>query len=230
MSLKTILNALGDAIRGKAGVTGAMTLEQMTTAVNGINVGVDTSDANAAAGDLLSGKTAYVGGKKVTGTIPSKAEATFTPGTADQTIVAGQYLSGAQTVLGDANLLPENIAQGVSIFGVEGALASGEVKTANGSVAAVASNGRSWLFVSGMAFQPLAVFITTGSGPTAKPTGTSANILFYSSGDAYSMTLNHDDIAGAFSNSKATADGFSWDINHTTGLSGTTFRWYALGV
>lgn len=188
------------------------------------------ADATATAADIRSGKTAYVNGAKITGTIPSQGAQTFTPGMEDQTIAAGRYLSGKQTIKGDANLLPENIAQGVSIFGVEGALASGDVKTANGSVAAVARNGRSWLFVSGMAFQPLAVFITTGSGPTASPTSNSANILFYSSGDAYSMTLNHDDIAGAFRNSKATADGFSWDIYKTTGLSGTTFRWYALGV
>jgi len=50
---------------------------------------------------------------------------TYTPGTSDQTIAAGQYLSGVQTIKGDANLKAENIADGVSIFGVLGTLASG---------------------------------------------------------------------------------------------------------
>lgn len=85
---------------------------------------MDTADANAAATDILSGKTAYVNGTKLTGQIPPKAAQTYTPTTADQTIAAGQYLSGAQTVKGDANLLPVNIAQGVSIFGVHGSLSS----------------------------------------------------------------------------------------------------------
>ena len=85
---------------------------------------MDTDDANAAATDMLSGKTAYVNGTKITGQIPSKAAQTYTPTTSDQTIAAGQYLSGAQTVKGDANLLPVNIAQGVSIFGVQGSLSS----------------------------------------------------------------------------------------------------------
>ena len=156
MSLKTVLNALGDAIRSKAGVTGAMTLEQMTTAVNGINVGMDTSDANATAGDLLSGKTAYVGGKKVTGTIPSQGAQKFKPGTADQTIAAGMYLSGNQIIKGDANLLPENIAQGVSIFGVDGVLAS-DIKGATGTVS-VAQWSRS-VTVSGLDFDPKVVYI-----------------------------------------------------------------------
>ena len=52
--------------------------------------------------------------------VTKKAAQTITPGTADQTLAAGQYLSGAQTIKGDANLLAENIRNGVSIFGVTG--------------------------------------------------------------------------------------------------------------
>ncbi|MGN1249166.1 MAG: hypothetical protein ACI4XW_03735 [Candidatus Spyradocola sp.] len=120
MSLKTVLCALADAIRRKSGINRAMTLQQMVDAVDGICLGVDTSDATATEEDLLSGKTAYVDGRRVTGTIPSLGAQTFTPGTSDQIISEGKYLAGAQTIKGDANLLPENIAQGVSLFGVTG--------------------------------------------------------------------------------------------------------------
>ena len=84
---------------------------------------MDTSDGTAAAGKILNGETAYVNGAKVTGNIQSKAAASYTPGTSDQTIAADQYLSGAQTIEGDANLIPGNILSGVSIFGVTGQLA-----------------------------------------------------------------------------------------------------------
>lgn len=86
--------------------------------------GTFTADANAAAGQILSGKTAYVKGARVTGTIPSRAAASYTPGTASQTIAAGQYLSGVQTIRGDTNLKAANIRQGISIFGIAGALES----------------------------------------------------------------------------------------------------------
>lgn len=58
-------------------------------------------------------------GEKIEG-IPRKAAQTYMPGTKNQTIEAGQYLTGNQTITGDANLLPENIVSGKSIFGVEG--------------------------------------------------------------------------------------------------------------
>lgn len=84
---------------------------------------MDCSDANATAADILSGKSGYVGGAKVNGNIQSKAAATYTPTTSDQTIASGQYLSGVQTIKGDANLVASNILKDCTIFGVTGELA-----------------------------------------------------------------------------------------------------------
>lgn len=78
------------------------------------------TSATATASNILSGKTAYVNGNKITGTIQSKGAQTYTPKTTNQTIGAGQYLSGAQTILGDPNLVPANIKSGKTIFGVKG--------------------------------------------------------------------------------------------------------------
>ena len=81
---------------------------------------LDTSDATAAAADILKDKTAYVNGQKVTGTITSVNAQTITPTTTDQTVNGNVFLTGAITVAGDANLLAENIKSGVTIFGVTG--------------------------------------------------------------------------------------------------------------
>ena len=54
--------------------------------------------------------------------VTRKSAATITPTTTNQTINAGQYLSGAQTIKGDGNLVPENIISGKSIFGVSGSV------------------------------------------------------------------------------------------------------------
>ncbi len=78
---------------------------------------VETSSGDATAAQILSGKKAYVKGALITGTIPSKSAQTYTPGTTNQTIAAGPYLSGVQTIEGSANLIPENIKDGVNIFG-----------------------------------------------------------------------------------------------------------------
>lgn len=62
------------------------------------------------------------GTKSATEQLTVQAAQTITPGTSDQTIASGKYLTGTQTIKGDANLVPENIASGVSIFGVEGTM------------------------------------------------------------------------------------------------------------
>lgn len=85
----------------------------------------DVSDADLDnAAKLRDGVIAFgAGGTKYTGSMSEKAAATYTPGTSDQTIAANQYLTGAQTIKGDANLLASNILKNVSIFGVTGSLA-----------------------------------------------------------------------------------------------------------
>lgn len=59
-----------------------------------------------------------------TSQLTTQAAQTITPTTTDQTITSGKYLTGAQTIKGDANLVASNIARGVSIFGVTGTLSS----------------------------------------------------------------------------------------------------------
>lgn len=79
------------------------------------------ASANASAiAEIEKELPAYVGAD-----VPRKAKATITPGTADQTIAANQYLTGAQLIKGDSNLVAANIKSGVSIFGVVGALEAG---------------------------------------------------------------------------------------------------------
>ncbi|HAN20431.1 MAG: hypothetical protein A2Y15_08745 [Clostridiales bacterium GWF2_36_10] len=89
----------------------------------GVN-GSFTADATATANLLLSGLIAYVNGVKITGTMPNKNTAFLIviPSTVDQTIPEGYYggTFDSVTIAGSANLLPENIRDGVTIFGVTG--------------------------------------------------------------------------------------------------------------
>lgn len=114
---------------------------------------VETSDATIIAGDVLSGKTGYKNGAKITGTIPSKTAQTFTPSTVNQTIPVGQYLSGIQTILGDADLIAANILSGKNIFGVVGSAidGAGMKKFASGNVSIPSQSN---YVISGLAFQP----------------------------------------------------------------------------
>ena len=71
------------------------------------------------AGYVASG-TAGNSAVSLTASVTTKAAATITPGTSNQTIASGTYLTGAQTVLGDADLVAANIVYGKTIFNIAG--------------------------------------------------------------------------------------------------------------
>ena len=52
--------------------------------------------------------------------VPNQGAQTITPGTSNKTIPAGTYLTGVQTIAGDADLISANIKSGANIFGVAG--------------------------------------------------------------------------------------------------------------
>lgn len=86
------------------------------------DIGLDTSNATAIASDIKQGKTAYVNGQKITGSLAPYGPQTITPTTKNQSFGPGVYLNGQITVLGSTALIPENIKSGVNIFGVVGTL------------------------------------------------------------------------------------------------------------
>lgn len=65
----------------------------------------------------------HSGSGKVTQSVPTKGAQIYTPGTTDQAIAANQYLTGIQTLQGDANFIESNIRQGVNMWGKVGSYA-----------------------------------------------------------------------------------------------------------
>ena len=97
----------------------AKTAEQATPSISVDANGKITSTATQSAGFVKGGS------KTATKQLSTQGAQTITPGTYDKTISSGKYLTGTQTIKGDANLIPENIREGVSIFGVYGEMSEG---------------------------------------------------------------------------------------------------------
>ena len=111
---KELIDGSGDAVAG--------TMPDVTVPTPSVSVssaGLITATAEQSAGYTPGGT------KSGTRQLTVQAAQTITPGTSNKTIASGRYLTGTQTIKGDANLLPENIAEGVSIFGVLGSLTAG---------------------------------------------------------------------------------------------------------
>ena len=96
------------------------TSASVSTGTNTLTLSKTVSVTPSVTAGYVSSGTAGNSSVSLTASVTTKAAATITPGTSAQEIAAGTYLTGKQTIAGDANLVSSNIVANKSIFGVNG--------------------------------------------------------------------------------------------------------------
>lgn len=91
----------------------------------------DTNDATASAAEILKGKTAYVKGQKLTGTMPNNGAKVLdiVDKTKSVNIPMGFHDGSGKAQIAAAEaakLIPENIRDGITVLGVEGTMSGTE--------------------------------------------------------------------------------------------------------
>jgi len=180
----------------KVTVNAMPTATQATPSISVSSGGLITASATQSAGYVAAGT------KSATEQLTVQAAQTITPGTSNKTIASGRYLTGTQTIKGDANLVAGNIAKGVSIFGVTGTHEGGE------DVSAETAEYTELLTDLETAIDALP---DSGGGSVE-----ACSVLLITNGDIYDISYTPTDDAIGFIPGDETVDQMEYTINNVT--------------
>lgn len=121
-----IMDVSGDTVTAESLLSGFTAHGADGEAISGTcTFDANTSDATANAGDILSGKTAYKDGTKLTGTMANRSavSGSISTKTGQYTVPAGYHNGNGKVGISSteqSKIIAENIKNGVTILGVLG--------------------------------------------------------------------------------------------------------------
>lgn len=128
---ETLIDLTGDSVTPEKLAKGVTAHDKSGAIITGTSTyDADTQDATAGAAEILSGKTAYVTGKKVTGTMTNNGAKTLNITDKNGVAIPQGYHDGGGKAQIDpteaAKIIAGNIREGISILGVDGTMSGTE--------------------------------------------------------------------------------------------------------
>lgn len=165
--------------KGPTSLSGSSaTVSTGTNTITLTKTGVTTTPTVSAG--YVSGATASTATVALTASVTTKAAATITPGTTNQTIASGTYLTGTQTISGDADLVAGNIKSGVQIFGVTGSYSGLDTSDATAAAADIVSGETAYVNGSKITGSLVIQHYYTGTSAPSSSLGVNGDIYLQS--------------------------------------------------
>lgn len=129
---KILIDLTGDTVDPSKLLEGIKAHDKSGAEIEGTcTFDVDSTDATAVAAEILAGKTAYVSGNKLTGTMKNNGAVTKKINTKDEEITIPQGFHDGSGKVGideteKSKLIPNNIRTGITILGVKGTMSGSE--------------------------------------------------------------------------------------------------------